>query len=86
MTVFVYVNPSKQAGDPEHIKVFATNAGKPGSRKTIRKTAWIPSSGISRHQPLRTTNRSSPPLDALTQGVSGPLLSPEIGTLLPTSD
>jgi hypothetical protein len=28
MTVFVYVNPSKQAGDPEHIKVFATNAGE----------------------------------------------------------
>jgi hypothetical protein len=24
MTVFVYVNTSKQAGDPEHIKVFAT--------------------------------------------------------------
>ena len=24
MTVFVYVNASKQAGDPEHIKVFAT--------------------------------------------------------------
>ena len=24
MTVFVYVNTSKQVGDPEHIKVFAT--------------------------------------------------------------
>jgi hypothetical protein len=24
MTVFVYVNPSKQLGVPEHIKVFAT--------------------------------------------------------------
>jgi hypothetical protein len=24
MTVFVYVNSSKQVGDPEHIKVFAT--------------------------------------------------------------
>jgi hypothetical protein len=24
MTVFVYVNTSKQAGDPEHVKVFAT--------------------------------------------------------------
>jgi hypothetical protein len=23
MTVFVYVNTSKQVGDPEHIKVFA---------------------------------------------------------------
>ena len=25
MTVFVYVNPSKQVGDPEHIKVFAND-------------------------------------------------------------
>ncbi|MBT1517583.1 hypothetical protein KIP88_45790 [Bradyrhizobium sp. SRL28] len=24
MTVFVYVNTSKQDGDPEHVKVFAT--------------------------------------------------------------
>jgi len=24
MTVFAYVNPSKQVGDPEHVKVFAT--------------------------------------------------------------
>ena len=24
MTVFVYVNTSKQVGDPEHMKVFAT--------------------------------------------------------------
>jgi hypothetical protein len=24
MTVFVYVNTSKQVGDPEHLKVFAT--------------------------------------------------------------
>ena len=24
MTVFVYFNTSKQVGDPEHIKVFAT--------------------------------------------------------------
>jgi hypothetical protein len=24
MTVFVYVDTSKQVGDPEHIKVFAT--------------------------------------------------------------
>ena len=23
MTVFVYINTSKQVGDPEHIKVFA---------------------------------------------------------------
>jgi hypothetical protein len=25
MTVFVYVNTSKQVGDPDHIKVFATD-------------------------------------------------------------
>jgi hypothetical protein len=24
MTVFVYVNTSKQVGDPDHLKVFAT--------------------------------------------------------------
>ena len=24
MTVFVYIDPRKQIGDPEHIKVFAT--------------------------------------------------------------
>jgi hypothetical protein len=24
MTVFVYVNTSKQIGDPDHVKVFAT--------------------------------------------------------------
>jgi hypothetical protein len=27
MTVFVYVNTSKQVGDPEHIKAFATADG-----------------------------------------------------------
>jgi hypothetical protein len=38
MTVFVYVTTSKQVGDPEHIKVFATRTPrKPGSRKTIPK-------------------------------------------------
>jgi hypothetical protein len=26
MTVFVYVNTSKQVGDPEHIQVFANQA------------------------------------------------------------
>jgi hypothetical protein len=26
MTVFIYVNTSKQVGDPEHIKVFANAA------------------------------------------------------------
>ena len=25
MTVFVYVDTSKQVGDPEHVKVFATH-------------------------------------------------------------
>jgi hypothetical protein len=25
MTVLIYVNTSKQAGDPEHLKVFANN-------------------------------------------------------------
>jgi hypothetical protein len=41
MTVFVYVNTSKQVGDPEQVKVFTTTdaARKPGSRKTTRK-AW----------------------------------------------
>ena len=41
MTVLIYVNTSKQIGDPEHIKVFATirTPRKPGSRKTTRK-AW----------------------------------------------
>jgi hypothetical protein len=33
MTVFVYVNTSKQVGDPEHIKVFAT---ADAAEKTVR--------------------------------------------------
>jgi hypothetical protein len=33
MTVFVYVNTSKQVGDPEHLKVFAT---ADGSGKMVR--------------------------------------------------
>ena len=38
MTVFVYINTSKQVGDPEHIKVFANaDAAENGSRKTTRK-------------------------------------------------
>jgi hypothetical protein len=38
MTVFVYVNTSKQVGDPEHIKVFANGTPlKNGSKKTILK-------------------------------------------------
>jgi hypothetical protein len=39
MTVFVYVNTSKQVGDPEHIKVFATtDAAETWFKKTILKT------------------------------------------------
>jgi hypothetical protein len=38
MTVFVYVNTSKQVGDAEHIKVFATtDAAENGLRRTILK-------------------------------------------------
>jgi hypothetical protein len=40
MTVFVYVNTSKQVGDPDHLKVFANaDAAERGSRKTTRR-AW----------------------------------------------
>ena len=38
MTVFVYVNTSKQIGDKAHIKIFA-NVDASGSRRTIPK-AW----------------------------------------------
>ena len=39
MTVLIYVDTSKQVGDKDHLKMFATTdaARKPGSRKTIRK-------------------------------------------------
>jgi hypothetical protein len=38
MTVFVYVNTSKQVGDPDHVKVFAMSTPrKNGSRKMIPK-------------------------------------------------
>ena len=38
MTVFVYVNTSRQVGDLDHVKVFATQTPpKHGSRKTIPK-------------------------------------------------
>ena len=40
MTVFVYVNTSKQVGDIEHLKVFANqDAADTWFRKTTRK-AW----------------------------------------------
>jgi hypothetical protein len=36
MTVWVYVNTSKQVGDAEHVKVFATTEPrKRGLRRTI---------------------------------------------------
>src|SRR3954453_10349818 len=40
MTVFVYVDTSRQVGDVDHVKVFPMpTPRKPGSRKTIPK-AW----------------------------------------------
>ena len=36
MTVFIYVDTSKDVGDPDHLKVFAS---QDGLRRTIRK-AW----------------------------------------------
>jgi hypothetical protein len=50
MTVFVYVNTSKQVGDPEHVKVFATGRrgkmvwGKRSRRRGVR--VW--GSGVNR--------------------------------------
>ena len=38
MTVLIYVDTSKQVGDPDHLKVFANpTPRKRGSRKTIPK-------------------------------------------------
>ena len=46
MTVLIYVDTSKQVGDPDHLKVFASaTPRKPGSRKTILK-AWRLSIGF----------------------------------------
>jgi hypothetical protein len=40
MTIWIYVDTSKQVGDPDHLKVFASeDAAEPGSSKTTRK-AW----------------------------------------------
>ena len=41
MTVFIYVNTSKQVGDKDHLKVFANQhaADENGSKRTTRK-AW----------------------------------------------
>jgi len=47
MTVFVYVNTSKQVGDAEHVKVFATtDAAETWLRKTIPR-AWRSSTRFS---------------------------------------
>ena len=46
MSVFVYVNTSKQVGDPDHLKVLPTATRRTrGLRKTIRK-AWRSSIGF----------------------------------------
>ena len=40
MTVLIYVNTSKQVGDPDHLKVFANqDPRKLGSRRTIPNRA-----------------------------------------------
>lgn len=40
MTVLIYVDTSKQVGDPDHLKVVASEyARKHGCRKTIRKAS-----------------------------------------------
>ena len=39
MTVLIYVDTSKQVGDPEHLKVFANAGAAEALRKTILK-AW----------------------------------------------
>ena len=59
MTVFVYVNTSKQIGDKAHIKIFA-NVDASGSRRTIPK-AWHSSTRYCNKPPrlsdLRTLRR-----------------------------
>ena len=47
MTVFVYVNTSKQVGDPEHIKVFATTDLVRGERPR-RRGVRVRGSGVNR--------------------------------------
>jgi hypothetical protein len=51
MTVFVYVNTSKQVGDPDHIKVFA-NVNRRGKmvrgERPRRGSLRICGSGVSR--------------------------------------
>jgi len=50
MTVLIYVDTSKQVGDPDHLKVFANeHAAKHGCKKTTPK-AWLSnmSHGVNR--------------------------------------
>ena len=53
MTVFVYVNTSKQVGDPEYVKVFAT---------TDAAEKWFEENdpeGVTVIQPVRNRNESN---------------------------
>jgi hypothetical protein len=57
MTVFVYVNTSKQVGDPEQIKSSPPRMQRqPGSRKTIPKA--LPLSTRFWNEPDRPQDRS----------------------------
>ena len=40
MTVFVYVNTSKQVGDPDHLNVFATRKPRKLGLKRTTRRAW----------------------------------------------
>ncbi|WP_198027998.1 hypothetical protein [Bradyrhizobium murdochi] len=57
MTVFVYINTSKQVGDPEHIKVFANvDAAENGSRRTTLRASPLS---------MKCSNEKRPPEAAL---------------------
>ena len=62
MTVLIYVNTSKQVGDPDHLKVFANaDAAETGSRKTIPKAPssmrfWNERIGLRTLQAARPIN------------------------------
>ncbi|WP_213290769.1 hypothetical protein [Bradyrhizobium sp. sGM-13] len=52
MTAFVYVNTSKQVGDPEHIKVFANvDAAEKWFEKTIGRSLRVLGLGVNRCLP-----------------------------------
>jgi hypothetical protein len=58
MTAWIYVDTSKQVGDAEHVKVFATtDAAETWSRRTIPK--GCPSSMRFWNKPSRTNQRRS---------------------------